>query len=119
MVTFCIDGVRTVHTVHKLVLEAFRGKAPLGKECAHNNGVRHDNRLTNLRWATRVENFADKRKHGTRLWGETGPSAKLTAAQVQHIRTLARTHSQCAIGRMYGVGGWTIGRILHGETWRG
>jgi hypothetical protein len=51
--------------VHRLVLEAFVGPCPPGMEACHNNGIRDDNRLENLRWDTRVNNHADKHKHGT------------------------------------------------------
>lgn len=43
--------------VRRLVLEAFVGGAPEDKpECDHINGVRDDNRLVNLRWASVSEN---------------------------------------------------------------
>lgn len=50
--------------VHRLVLEAFVGPCPDGMECCHNNGIPGDNKLTNLRWGTRIENAADVRRHG-------------------------------------------------------
>ena len=51
--------------VHDLVLEAFVGNKPKGKEMCHNNGVRADNRLENLRYDTRSANAQDCVKHGT------------------------------------------------------
>lgn len=54
------------YLVHRLVCEAFHGPAPEATmDVAHNNGNRTDNRAENLRWATRAENIADQRKHGT------------------------------------------------------
>jgi hypothetical protein len=39
--------------VHRVACEAFHGPAPEGKpECDHKNRSRHDNRASNLRWAT-------------------------------------------------------------------
>jgi NUMOD4 motif/HNH endonuclease len=52
--------------VHQLVLRAFRGVCPKGKESLHRNGRGGDNRLTNLRYGTRSENMADAWKHGVR-----------------------------------------------------
>lgn len=46
--------------VHRLVLMAFVGMPPEGKECDHINRVRDDNRLENLRWVTKIENEANK-----------------------------------------------------------
>lgn len=52
------------YRVHRLVCLAFHGE-PEGDRCeaAHNNGIRDDNRATNLRWATKLENMADIRVH--------------------------------------------------------
>lgn len=50
--------------VHRLVLEAFVGPAPEGMEACHGNAKRHDNRLSNLRWDTRVENCKDTKLAG-------------------------------------------------------
>jgi hypothetical protein len=53
--------------VHRLVLLAFRGEPPTPHhECAHWNGDPSDNSIGNLRWATKVENHADRWRHGTR-----------------------------------------------------
>ena len=38
--------------VHRLVLEAFVGPCPEGKECDHINRKKGDNRVVNLRWVT-------------------------------------------------------------------
>lgn len=56
---------KTNKPVHGLVLEAFIGPRPSGMQCCHGNGVRNDNRLTNLRWDTPKANAADKVGHGT------------------------------------------------------
>lgn len=50
--------------VHRLVLLAFVGPAPIGTEACHNNGDPDDNRLANLRWDSRSANVLDRVKHG-------------------------------------------------------
>lgn len=42
--------------IHQIVLEAFCGPCPDGMEVLHGNGIRTDNRLSNLRYGTRSEN---------------------------------------------------------------
>jgi hypothetical protein len=46
--------------VHILVLEAFHGPRPFGKEGCHGPGGQKDNSAENLRWDTHQENEKDK-----------------------------------------------------------
>lgn len=110
---------RSYH-VHRLVLEAFAGPCPEGHECAHNDGDRQNSRLSNLRWATRKDNHADKQRHGTvfRPTGELGTAAKLKAEQVAEIRRIGRSESQKSLAARYGVRQQQISRILRREQWR-
>lgn len=58
------SGKRHHLYVHRLLLLAHVGPAPTARhQAAHWNNNRADNRLENLRWATRRENAADKRRH--------------------------------------------------------
>jgi len=50
--------------VHLLVLEAFVGPRPAGLEGCHWDDDHDNNRLENLRWATRSENEYDKVRNG-------------------------------------------------------
>lgn len=49
--------------VHRLVALAFHGEAEDGLEVCHGDGVRTDNRASNLRWDTHAENMRDKKRH--------------------------------------------------------
>lgn len=51
------------YTVSRLVLLTFAGPAP-GKEANHINGIKSDNRLSNLEWVTGDENQAHAVKFG-------------------------------------------------------
>jgi hypothetical protein len=111
-------GAKQTGRIAQLVLEAFVGPRPGGHEVAHNNGDRLDNRRCNLRWATRVSNHADKRKHGTHLQGETVPGAKLTADRVRNIRKMiAAGVSDTEVGQAHGVHRRTVNDIRRGKTW--
>lgn len=58
-------GVKSMRTVHTLVLEAFVGPRPDGADACHENGNRIDPRLSNLRWDTRSANVRDSIRQGT------------------------------------------------------
>ena len=62
-VTLSIPGRPTKRIrVHLLVLEAFRGPRPYRCEALHGNDIAYDNRAVNLRWGSRRENLADRRR---------------------------------------------------------
>ena len=51
-------------SVHRLVLEAFRGPCPPGHEALHADDNHMNNHLSNLRWGTRSENQIDRVRNG-------------------------------------------------------
>ena len=66
VVNLRVGGRVRCRCVSELVLTAFVGPRPSSLyDAAHANGDRHDNRLGNLLWATKKENAAHKRLHGT------------------------------------------------------
>lgn len=109
-------GKRT--QVHRLVLEAFVGPCPAGMEACHGNGVRADNRLENLRWDTRVANFADRDRHGNTVRGEKSRNAKLTEADVRLAYSLRERQSVASIAKMLGVTSGMLHAIFRGRTWK-
>lgn len=59
-------NIRNVdYYIHRLVAAAFIGPAPAGMDVCHYDGNKSNNRVENLRYATRLENMADQRRHGT------------------------------------------------------
>jgi hypothetical protein len=71
-------GHRGTIYVHHLVLLAFVGPRPAGRQAAHGDGHRTNNLLSNLRWATPKENTADRYRHGTVLFGTRHPLGRKT-----------------------------------------
>lgn len=61
------NGGKKTSLVSTLILTTFVGPRPAGMECCHNNGIRTDNRISNLRWDTHKNNQLDRAKHGTRV----------------------------------------------------
>jgi len=64
-VNLCIQGKKKNRTVHSLVAEAFIGPRPEGAEVCHNDGIKTNNHVDNLRYGTSRENELDKVRHGT------------------------------------------------------
>lgn len=103
---------------HRLVLEAFVGPAPVGQEASHENGVRADNRLENLRWDTPKGNAADKILHGTALRGEKVVGHKLTSEQVLEIRARKTAgEGQKALAEVFGVSTALINAVWKRRAW--
>lgn len=120
LITIREAGRRTAIGAHVIVCETFHGPRPSGKQAAHRNGQRSDNRSVNLRWATRRENEADKRRHGTHPLGSASGRALLTEEQVTEIRRIAATgrHGiQRRLALRFGVSNMTISNIVLGKSW--
>ncbi len=111
-------SVSRTYSVHSLIMLTFVGPRPVGLEIAHSNGCPSDNRLSNLRYCTRTQNYWDSEKHGTRPIHEKHGRAKLTLKQVRNI------HSRYIAGeligdlaREHGVSYSVVGQIVKGKTW--
>ena len=115
-ITLWRDGVQSCAMVHRLVCIAFHGMPPTPEHhAAHNDGDSLNNLSSNLRWATAVENEYDKQAHGTVARGERQGIAKITASDVQAIRSDSR--SQRAIAADYGVTQANISSLVRRKSW--
>lgn len=119
------EGNKRTARAHRLVAEAFIGPAPSpDHEAAHNNGSRVSCFFRDLRWATRVQNDADRQVHDTSPKGERNPRAKITESDVKFIRSEYRAikHSEGArsvveLERRFGLHRASIVNIAKGRTW--
>lgn len=115
-----IDRKLVRRLVHRLVADALIGAAPSpSHQIAHFNGVRTDNRVENLRWATVAENFADMVRHGTRVKGTKVHTARLTERDVRTVRRLHKSGLNfVVIAARYGVAQSTIRKCALGLSWK-
>lgn len=105
----------------RLMCELAHGKPPSSRhEAAHSCGKGHEACINpvHLRWATPVENQADRVQHGTLLMGSRLPQSKLTEDDVLQIRALSKTMQQKEIATLFNVGKTCIHKILKGVSWR-
>lgn len=99
-------GIQKTVRVNRVVLEAFVGPCPENMESCHGSPDRTDNRLKNLRWATRSDNNFDqvrqgthpeaskvKCKHGHLLVNENLKPKRFAVGE-RHCLACARTHSK-------------------------
>lgn len=104
--------------VHRLVLEAFVGQCPDGMECAHENGIRSDCRLSNISWKTPIENAADRDRHGTTIRGTKHCFSRLNASICARIRSMhEKGLSNREISKAVGISKTTIGKVVRNETY--
>lgn len=104
--------------VHRAVLLSFEGPCPDGMEGCHGDGNAGNNRLSNLRWDTPVNNNADKRRHGTHLQGSMLSWAVLKEDDIPIIKAAFRSgETQTSIAARYGVLQPAISRAISGKRW--
>lgn len=105
--------------VHRMVLEAFRGLRPEGRECGHLDGNHMNSRLENLAWITHKTNSQQRITHGTQTGGSRHLMARLTEEQVAEIKALrAAGMPQSKVAAKFGVAFGTISNIDCGRNWR-
>lgn len=112
------NGKSKCAQVHRLVLEAFVGPAPVNHDGGHLDNNRSNNRLENLAWVSRADNQLHRLAHGTSLWGPANPNTKLTPRQVAEIRALAGVVPSSELAKRYGVERTTVQKIISGASWR-
>lgn len=105
-------------TAHILVMRAFVGPCPEGKEVAHLNGDSTDPRLVNLKYVTPKENNFHKVAHGTSGHGSKNSRAKLQGWRVEEIKYLAeKSVPQRKIADLFDIKTAQVNDILNERTW--
>lgn len=95
-----------LYIASRLVCQLAHGEPPdPSYDAAHNCGRGADGCVNpnHLRWATRIENLADRLAHGTDNRGEKNEQARLTQKQVQEIRALRGKMPQLKIAKLFGI----------------
>lgn len=105
-------------SVHVLACTMVHGDRPLKHQAAHRCGHSACLNPRHLRWATQVENEADKRLHGTQARGSRVGTSKLTESDVVAIRQAAETESSRSIAQRYSISDSHVRHIVLGDYWK-
>lgn len=113
---------RPVSTLsHPTILRTFIGNPPEGMEACHGNGIRDDNRLSNLRWDTRSANCLDAVRHGThrcRFNSRDNKRTKLSLGCAERIKEATLFGAITAdLAAAYGVTRQHVNQVRRGENW--
>ncbi len=112
-----LEGKKTNRLVHELVLLAFVGERPHGLVACHENDRSADNRLVNLRWGTRSENYRAGLRNGGAVLNGPRSLAKLSCKDVEDIKALLNQGSSNRnIARTFGVSHSRISAIRNGKA---
>lgn len=96
VVTLAEGDRREQHFVHVLVARAFLGPRPAGHFVCHENDLRLDNRLANLRYDTQAGNEQDAMRNGRKAKGTAHGMARLTEDEALAILRSSGTHADVA-----------------------
>jgi hypothetical protein len=105
---------------HGVICTRVHGPAPTElHEVAHSCGRGQFGCVNpkHLRWATRVENHADKLGHGTHTRGERSPAVKITEDDARQILALKGKMMQKDIAAKFGVTLGHVSNIHLGQRW--
>ena len=107
------DGKRN-RFIHRLVAETFIVNHKDYPVVNHINGVKTDNRLSNLEWVTYSQNSQHALKNNLTT------TVKLSQQNVLDIRKLYASgeYTQKQLADKFGVGRSNIGRIVRRDTWK-
>lgn len=111
-------------SIHRLVASAFIENPENKPQVNHKNGIKTDNALCNLEWATRAENVNHAINNGLldygKVRGENSYMCKLSESDARDIKfNCAKTRgAQKALAAKYNISPQTVNCIIKGRHWK-
>ena len=117
-----VDSAGRTRLAHRVMCELAHGNPPSPKHhAAHNCGKGKGSCVNprHLRWATALENAADKNFHGTQIKGEKNHNHKLTQHDVRSIRNRYKSDGStlASLASEFGVNKSAIQKVIRRESW--
>lgn len=115
---FYKNGIRKMHSVHRLVASHFNEKGDNHTIVNHLDGNKANNHTDNLEWCTPKENSEHALNTGLQKHGEETRFSKLSKKEVlQMIQLKKEGVRNCDLARMFNVNKTTIRDIVTGRSW--
>lgn len=103
--------------VPRIIAEAFHGPRPADLQIRHLDGDPENNRPTNLKYGTALENAQDRGRHGTRLYGVACHNASVPDEVVTTaVSMVIAGHSYMEVSTDLGVTDAEIYSWCHGKS---
>lgn len=121
-VALCKNAKSRTRKVHRLVAQAFIPNPENKKTVNHKNGIKDDNRVENLEWATYKENNDHAIDTGLLIKncrkGDECSFSKLKGSDIPVLRELNNTMKHREIAKIYNVHKSTIEGVVYRRNWK-